>query len=553
MNWPTSQDYNEAVQDAANNFADAALQRGEVVVNALGLPVPRSGNFADVYQFKDGDGRMWALKCFTRKVAGLRERYAKIDEHLNKARLPFTVRFKFMQEGIRVKGEWFPLLKMEWVEGYTLNDFVADNLSKPHYLHALVQMWTKLTGRLRDANMAHADLQHGNVLLVPGATPQKLGLKLIDYDGMWVPALAEFHSGEVGHPNYQHPLRLKEKLYNGDVDRFPHLVIAAALRATLVGGKAIWDRFDNSDNLLFKETDLRDPAKAPLWDLNDPVLHVLLGHIVLSLRQPLRKTPWLDDVLLDEAGPQLTAEQARVVRQTLGISTATEVPPLAAPVASEFNVFEFLDIDDSARPAEFERTAGRPVARAESRKASKKKSMVPWLVAGGSFLAIAVLRGVIALAVGNRSGTTPADGESKGDNKPGTVKATTGRPGAVTPRPAEKPAPLELRIVVVIDGKDELRLTAYTAQWIHHTWQWPQQVKLNSLEWNPQATPMMSNAGTIRLVSKKVDDLSKAKLTKLRGRGAVTLSAAKDSLSLVFDDDGHLGADNYEVVLSFDN
>ncbi len=229
MTWPTSQDYNEAVQDAGN-FADPALKRGEVVVNAMGLPVPRSGNFADVYQFKDGDGKMWALKCFTRKVPGLRERYAKIDEHLNKAKLPFAVGFKFFQQGIQVKGEWFPLLKMEWVEGFTLNEFVAQNLGKPHYLHALMQMWAKLCGRLRDANMAHADLQHGNVLLVPGATPQKLGLKLIDYDGMWVPALSEFHSGEVGHPNFQHPLRLKEKQYNGEVDRFPHLVIAAGLR-----------------------------------------------------------------------------------------------------------------------------------------------------------------------------------------------------------------------------------------------------------------------------------------------------------------------------------
>jgi WD40 repeat protein len=405
MNWPTSQDYNEAVQDAANNFADAALQRGEVVVNALGLPVPRSGNFADVYQFKDGDGRMWALKCFTRKVAGLRERYAKIDEHLNKAKLPFTVGFKFMQEGIRVKGEWFPLLKMEWVEGYTLNDFVADNLGKPHYLHALVQMWAKLTGRLRDANMAHADLQHGNVLLVPGATPQKLGLKLIDYDGMWVPALAEFHSGEVGHPNYQHPLRLKEKLYNGDVDRFPHLVIAAALRATLVGGKAVWERFDNSDNLLFKETDLRDPAKAPifraLWDLNDPVLRTLVGHIALSAKQPLRKTPWLDDVLLDEAGPKLTGEQERQVCDMLGVSAkaptaAGGAPP--PPMQQEFNVFSFFD-DDDQPPAG--KSGGRrppPVKMVKRPKQKEQKSKLP-LIIGGIAAAIVLSVGGFVAAV----------------------------------------------------------------------------------------------------------------------------------------------------------
>jgi hypothetical protein len=46
MNWPTSQDYNEAIQNAASSFADPGLKGGAVTVNNLGLPVPRSGNFA---------------------------------------------------------------------------------------------------------------------------------------------------------------------------------------------------------------------------------------------------------------------------------------------------------------------------------------------------------------------------------------------------------------------------------------------------------------------------------------------------------------------------
>ena len=257
------------------------------------LAGPRSGNFADVYQFKGGDGKTWALKCFTRKVAGLQERYAKIDEHIGKANFPFTVGFNYFAEGIRIHGQWFPLLKMEWVEGFTLNEFVRDNAGKPQYLHALMQMWAKLTARLRDGNFAHADLQHGNVLLVPGDSQNKLGLKLIDYDGMWVPALADQHSGEIGHPNFQHPLRLKDRLYNADVDRFPHLVIACALRATLLGGRALWDKFDNGDNLLFKEADLRDPGKAQvfktLWDLNDDVLCALVGKMALASKEPMRQ------------------------------------------------------------------------------------------------------------------------------------------------------------------------------------------------------------------------------------------------------------------------
>ena len=187
MGWPTSQDYNEAIQNASSCFSDPDLKKGEVTLNAIGLPVPRSGNFADVYQFKGADGKMWAIKCFTRKVAGLQERYAKIDEHLSRASFPFTVGFKYLVEGIRIRAEWFPLLKMEWVEGFTLNEFVRANAGKPNYLHALMQMWGKLSALLRDANFAHADLQHGNVLLVPGTSGTKLGLKLIGNFLRWRP------------------------------------------------------------------------------------------------------------------------------------------------------------------------------------------------------------------------------------------------------------------------------------------------------------------------------------------------------------------------------
>ena len=151
MTWPTSQDYNEAVQ-YSGNFFDPDLQRGEVVVNALGLPVHAPAVLPTFINSKAAMARRGHSSA-SGKVPGLRERYAKIDEHLAKAKLPFAVGFQFFQEGIQVKGERFPLLKMEWVEGLALNEFVAQNLIKPHYLHALLQMWAKLTARLRDAKL----------------------------------------------------------------------------------------------------------------------------------------------------------------------------------------------------------------------------------------------------------------------------------------------------------------------------------------------------------------------------------------------------------------
>jgi hypothetical protein len=263
MSWPLSQDYNEAIQSPAGNFADPDLRHGEAATNALGIPMPYSGNFADVYQVRCPGGARWAVKCFTRQAEGLRERYAEISKHLQKAKLPFTVDFSYLEKGIRIAGAWYPVLKMQWVEGLTLNQFVAQYLDKPAMLDALFQVWGRMAARLREAEVGHCDLQHGNVLLVPGATANSLALKLIDYDGMWVPALAGKKSGEVGHPCYQHPQRLREGTYSIEVDRFPLLLVATALRALKAGGKVLWDKYDNGDNLLFTETDLRDPAASP--------------------------------------------------------------------------------------------------------------------------------------------------------------------------------------------------------------------------------------------------------------------------------------------------
>src|SRR5580700_7927808 len=101
MAWPVSQDYNEAIQDPRGSFSDPELQAGAATTNALGMPMPRSGNFADVYEFNCPATRTkWAVKCFTRNVPGLRERYTEISKALLDARLPFTVDFQYLVKGI---------------------------------------------------------------------------------------------------------------------------------------------------------------------------------------------------------------------------------------------------------------------------------------------------------------------------------------------------------------------------------------------------------------------------------------------------------------------
>jgi WD40 repeat protein len=332
MTWPLSQDYNEAIQDAATNFHDPELKRGEVAVNSLGLPLPRSGNFADVYEVRcPATGNKWAVKCFTRQVAGQAERYSQIGRHLEKCRLPFTVDFQYLPNGIRVQGYWYPVLKMRWVEGSLLNEFVRDQADKPVLLHALGQIWLRMSRRLREAGIAHADLQHGNVLLVPGRKMQSLSVKLIDYDGMYVPALAGKKSGEVGHANYQHPQRIREGTYSAEVDRFALLAVSTALRAVEIGGHSLWQRYDNGDNLLFKEADLQNPGGSVLFaelrQSSDPVLKTLTARLQQACHASLDQAALLQELIVEEK----TKGKAATAANVWDFSGPDASPMVAAP------------------------------------------------------------------------------------------------------------------------------------------------------------------------------------------------------------------------------
>src|SRR5688500_3487083 len=130
MPWPTPQDYNEAVQNPGFAFTDQDLRSGSPGLNSLGLPQPICGGFACVYKIRSGS-RVWAARCFLSEVRDQQTRYEAISRHLERARLPQMVPFTFLSNGIRLQGKTFPLLKMEWVQGETLDAYVKKHISDP--------------------------------------------------------------------------------------------------------------------------------------------------------------------------------------------------------------------------------------------------------------------------------------------------------------------------------------------------------------------------------------------------------------------------------------
>lgn len=252
--WPSPQDYNEAIQTPTFTFADSDLRVCEAETDNWGIPRPRTGTFASVYKMQS-PSRTWAVRCFLQNIPGQRDRYRLIHNALENVQADFTVGFTYMAEGLRLWDRWVPALKMEWFDGQPLNLFVEQNLGAPEELRKIAESIKNVHLTLRYNNMAHGDLQHGNVLV------SKSAVKLVDYDGLFVPALAGTPSPELGHRNFQHPKRTPED-YNERLDNFSAWVIYASI-ICLSEDADLWRILDGGDDcLLFRHSDFVYPDKS---------------------------------------------------------------------------------------------------------------------------------------------------------------------------------------------------------------------------------------------------------------------------------------------------
>jgi hypothetical protein len=255
MSWPTSTDYQEAMQTPRTALGDPELQQGKAEEDLLGLPRPISGGFATVYKVVCAH-RTWAVRCFLKEFKDQQRRYAEISAQLAISRFSFTTQFQYVERGICVRGSWYPVVKMEWIQGEGLHRFVEGNLASPQRLLGIGQDIVDFARVMNHAGVAHGDLQHGNILVASGKP------KLIDYDGMYVPAMQGWRTHEAGHPNYQ--LLRDDVTFGPGLDNFSVWVIYLSLRALSVR-PSLWKQFDGGDDcLLFRRKDYEMPAQSGL-------------------------------------------------------------------------------------------------------------------------------------------------------------------------------------------------------------------------------------------------------------------------------------------------
>ena len=258
MQYPLISEYVKAIQDASDNLDK--LAHLTPVLDNHGEPYRSSGAFAVVFKMLDkSTGKYYALKCFTEEQEGRADAYRQIADELDMVDSPYITSVKYMEKELFVDSQCeedeFPVLLMDWVEGETMETYIAANYHNQSAMSMLCYRFGKMAAWLRSQSFAHGDVKPDNIIVRPDGS-----LALVDYDGMFVPSMKGCKSPTVGTKDFSHPLRTVDD-FDETIDDFSLASIALSLKAISMKSTLL-DIYGASDRLLFSENDYRNPSNS---------------------------------------------------------------------------------------------------------------------------------------------------------------------------------------------------------------------------------------------------------------------------------------------------
>ena len=258
MQYPLISEYVKAIQDAGDNLDKLAYLTP--VLDDHGEPYRSSGAFAVVFKMQDkSTGKYYALKCFTEEQQGRAEAYRQIADELDLLDSPYITSVKYMEKELFVDSQCeedeFPVLLMDWVDGETMEAYIAANYHNQSAMSMLCYRFGKMAAWLRSQSFAHGDVKPDNIIVRPDGS-----LTLVDYDGMFVPSMKGSQSPTIGTKDFSHPLRTVDD-FDETIDDFSLASIALSLKAISMKSTLL-DIYGASDRLLFSEKDYRNPSNS---------------------------------------------------------------------------------------------------------------------------------------------------------------------------------------------------------------------------------------------------------------------------------------------------
>ena len=258
MQYPLISEYVRAIQDASSNLDK--LAHLVPVLDDHGEPYRSSGAFAVVFKMKDEQtGKCYALKCFTEEQEGRAEAYRQIADELEFVDSSYITSVKYLDKEIFVDSsceeDEFPVLLMDWIDGETMESYIAENYQDNYTMAMLCYRFCKMAAWLRSQPFAHGDIKPDNIMVRPDGS-----LTLVDYDGMFVPAMKGQKSPTIGTKDFSHPMRTVND-FDETIDDFALASIALSLKAISMNSKLL-DTYGASDRLLFLENDYHNPSNS---------------------------------------------------------------------------------------------------------------------------------------------------------------------------------------------------------------------------------------------------------------------------------------------------
>ena len=344
MQYPLISEYLAAIREAKDNLDK--LSHLVPVLDKYGEPYRSSGAFAVVFKMKDEQtGKCYALKCFTEEQEGRAEAYRKIAEELEFVDSPYITSVKYLEKEIFVdsncEDEEFPVLLMDWIEGETMETYIAANYTDTHAMAMLCYRFCKMAAWLRSQSFAHGDIKPDNIMVRPDGT-----LTLVDYDGMFVPAMKGQKSPTIGTKDFSHPLRTIDD-FDETIDDFALVSIALSLKAISLD-PSLLQTYGASDRLLFSAADYLDLSKSKTMTalqglLADEEARTLMSMFLLAsvkknlsmcsfrllgVEKPKEEEVWstevtkedLENAVVDEFGVKYSKDWKRLLRAPSGLN-----------------------------------------------------------------------------------------------------------------------------------------------------------------------------------------------------------------------------------------
>ena len=280
MQYPLISEYVRAIQDASNNLDE--LAHLVPVLDDHGEPYRSSGAFAVVFKMKDEQtGKCYALKCFTEEQEGRAEAYRQIADELEFVDSSYITSVKYLDKEIFVDSsceeDEFPVLLMDWIDGETMENYIAENYQDNYIMAMLCYRFCKMAAWLRSQPFAHGDIKPDNIMVRPDGN-----LTLVDYDGMFVPAMKGQKSPTIGTKDFSHPLRTVDD-FDETIDDFALASIALSLKAISLK-PSLLDEYGAADRLLFSVNDYNKLCKINLWKKLSKIKNMEIKKLQTCLR-----------------------------------------------------------------------------------------------------------------------------------------------------------------------------------------------------------------------------------------------------------------------------